>query len=157
MKEVSKRRFVELRRLRRDAERLHALVLAADTDEPHIFDERHRQDLLNVFHTVVKSQFVFTRIKKLRSNRRREYWTDWHCGTIFGSLESYASVKLVGESILGIKIEHRESLPRNVNALMRAHGELYHGLWASDRADNDRVKVLLQLIQLELVWFGHMW
>ena len=157
-KAVSVTRRRALMRMRRKAERLTRLFLVADDTHPKIFVGTERRALRVVFTVVVEAEDVFSKLKRLRSVRARLCESDWLSTVIFANMQSIDRVKLVIDfSLADCKVDRLNSLPKDLSVLMETHHRLFKLLdhpWADD---NGRAKCVVDLLQLELIWFGKMW
>ncbi len=157
MKGISARRTQELRRLKVDAERVLALFLAGDAEEPKIFDSEGRAALRHVLGTVVKCESIFGRLGTLRSARAKAYWRDWLCVDVLASIESYDAVKVISETLRGMRQGGVMRMVASESQLMKLHSELFRRMRRPERDGNARLGDLLSLIRLEIVWLGYTW
>lgn len=157
-REVSATRLRTLRALRAEVERLTALFLAPDVEEPRVFDEKARAAIEIVFTVVVDANHAFKRLERLKSEEARESEVDGLCTMISANFDSILLVK--GAIYLGLadcEVERSLPLPKGLRELMREHSRLFKLIGGKYRDDNLRAQHLLRLLQLELIWFGQMW
>ena len=107
---------------------------------------------------VVEAADLFSRLERLKSAPARRSAAEDLSILILANIGSISTVKLTIEcGLADCKPDRSNSLPRDLAALMEAHGRLFKLLRQSGGDDNARAKCLIDLLQLELIWLGKMW
>ncbi len=154
---VSKRRLAELARRRREADELTAVFLAADDGEPKLLDDSDREALRITIGGVIEAERVFARLRMLKSERARRDESETLAIYLLANIQSLFSVKMLEILLTDCKVDRAAPLPRTLSALMTEHSRVFRQMTTPNCNDNGRARLLLRLIQLEMIWFGQMW
>jgi hypothetical protein len=79
------------------------------------------------------------------------------CHTVRAGMDWTASIKSWTELITGVKFARPHRLASSLQKMVHQHANLSKELRSSKVELPERVSILLTLIQIELVFFGHMW
>jgi hypothetical protein len=135
--------------------RIEALFVRGDVEDPPALDSQDRAALRVVLRTAVESEAVFQRLRRSKGTIVKTDRVDHLCDSIRASMDFFAVVKQTAAILRGV-----QSPPAKNGSLREQlveHGRVFRGFRAPNLDLPTRMSGLLELIQIELIFFGHMW
>jgi hypothetical protein len=134
---------------------VQALIKQEDDGEPPALDEKDRKSLQVVLRIASESDTVFRRILRRRGPVRWDDQVDHLCDSIEAGMEFFAAVKQSARTIRGVNLPPRKS--KALRDLLVDHKDLFRRVQARGLGLPRRLSALLELIRIELIFFGHVW
>jgi hypothetical protein len=126
----------------------------ADNDLPAL-DNDDREALRVVLRIASESDTVFRQILRRRGSVRWNERVDYLCDSIRSGMDFFAIVKQTARTLEGIEPLQQRS--ERLRDLLTRHTRLFKRIQARDLGLSERLSIVLQLIQIELIFFGHFW
>lgn len=134
---------------------LETLIFDADTEEPPVLDEEDRKYVHIAVRIAVQSDIAFRRLLRRRDPLARTDYTEDLCIDIRSGMDFYASLMSLTGYLRGATAPRRPT--GSLRQVMIAHGKTLRRLAGSNADLPGLMSLLVELIQLELVWFASSW
>lgn len=149
-------RFAAMRRIERVAELVVQDILTPDR-HTRFFGRTDQTRLRRVVKVVVEFEDMRSRARRVRSDRNRRHMRDGQRDAIGGVVADFDILRVICEMGSGVRLRAMSPSDLAVGDLAEEHGRVFRRLAARVAAPEDRLQALLELMRIELLWYGLVW
>ena len=153
---VSQRQHMIWARRRELVRTIELLILKGDTDDPSALDEADREALRVALRIALECDVVFRQIIRSKDAITFNDPVDHACDSIRAAIDSFATIKQTSRIFNGVRLPPVRPGRPLLQSLVR-HGVALHRLQQPGLDLPARMSLLLELIRIELIFFGHVW
>jgi hypothetical protein len=139
---------------RQQLARLTESLFRLDVEEPAALDEKDREAIGVALGIALEADTVFQRVLRRKGHVQLSEELDHLCDSVRAGIDFFATIKQTAAIIRGVKTR-RKSGP--LRRLMVEHGKCLKRMGDPKLDLPQRLSVLLELIQLDLLVFAHTW
>jgi hypothetical protein len=132
-----------------------SMIGREDADQPAALDEKDREAVRVVVRIAAESDGVFRAISRKDGPVGRTAKVDHLCDSIEAGMDFFSTVKQSARIIQGVKLPRTKR--GSVRSILVEHAKLFEHLQRRNLGLPRRLSILLELIRIELIFFGHVW
>jgi hypothetical protein len=141
---------------RRKVREVESLFRLADSSDEPALNEGDYEALGVAVRIMTECDFAFRRIPN-RTRITRSVELEYLCDTIQSGMDSFETIKGLARLVRGIRFKRPKTSDISLEQIIAEHLDLFERLGSPKLSFAKRLSVLVDAIQLELVFFGIMW
>lgn len=150
------RRDSEVIAAQRTVKKVEALFRLTDSGDEPSLDEQDYEALRVCVRVMTECHFSFQRIPH-RAIVTRSVELEYLCDTIRSGMDCFERIRSLANVLRGVRFKRPKTLNISLKGVVAEHTSLFEKLDSPKLSLSKRLSVLVDAIQLELVFFGVMW
>jgi hypothetical protein len=140
----------------RMVKKVEALFRLDDSSDEPSLDEQDCEALRVCVRIMTECDFSFRRIPR-RAMLTRSSELEYLCDTIRSGMDSFERIKSLASVLRGVRIKRPKTSNISLQEVIAKHASLFERLGSPKLSLAKRLSIVVDAIQLELVFLGVMW